>query len=58
MKRWYYVVKEDDTATIAFTTKKTAQQCAKHNLFFFPISAKIAAKGLACMLHETEEKNS
>lgn len=58
MKRWYYVVKEDDTATIAFTTKKTAHQCAKHNLFFFPISAKIAAKGLACMLHETEEKNS
>lgn len=58
MKRWYYIVKEDDTDTIVLTTKKTAQQCAKHNLFYFPISAKIAAKGLACMLHETEEKNS
>jgi hypothetical protein len=51
-------MKEDDTATIAFTTKKTAQQCAKHNLFYFPISAKIAAKGLAHMLREVEEKNS
>lgn len=58
MKRWYYIVKEDDTATIVLTTKKIARQSAKHNLFFFPISAKIAAKGLACMLYETEEKNS
>ena len=58
MKRWYYIVKEDDTATIAFTTKKTAQQCAKHNLFYFSMSAKIAAKGLAQMLREAEEKNS
>lgn len=58
MKRWYYIVQEDDTETIAFTTKKVAKQCAKHNLFFFPISAKVAAKSLACMLYKTEEKNS
>jgi hypothetical protein len=58
MKRWYYIVKEDDSATIAFTTKKTAQQCAKHNLFYFSMSAKIAAKGLAHMLLEIKEKNS
>ena len=58
MKRWYYIVKEDDTATIALTTKKTAQQNAKHNLFFFPLSAKNAAKGLAHMLLEIKEKNS
>ena len=58
MKRWYYVMKEDDTATIAFTTKKIAQQCAKHNLFYFPISEKKATQGLAHMLHKAEEKNS
>ena len=58
MKRWYYIVKEDDTATIVLTTKKTAQQCAKHNLFYFAISAKIAAKGLALMLLEIKKKNS
>ena len=58
MKRWYYIVKEDNTATIVFTTKKTARQYAKSNLFYFPMSAKIAAKGLAHMLLEIKEKNS
>lgn len=58
MKRWYYIVQEDDAAIIAFTTAKVAKQCAKHNLFYFPMSARGAAKGLACMLYKAEEKNS
>lgn len=58
MKRWYYIVKEDGTAIIAFTTKKNARQHAKYSLFYFSMSAKNAAKGLAHTLHEIEGKNS
>ena len=58
MKRWFYVVKEDDSVTIALTTRKLARQTAKHNLFYFPISVKVAAKALAITLSQYEKKNS
>ena len=58
MKRWYYVVKEDGSAIVVLCKKKTAQQYAKHNLLYFPISAKNVAKTLAFILKEVEEKNS
>ena len=58
MKRWYYIVKEDGSAIVALCKRKIAQQNAKHNLLYFPISAKNAAKTLAFILKETEEKNS
>lgn len=58
MKRWYFVVKDDGSVIVALCKRKTAQQCAKHNLLYFPISAKNAAKILAFILKEVEEKNS
>lgn len=58
MKRWYYVVTEDGSAIVVLCKKKTAQQYAKHDLLYFPISATKAAKVLALILKEGKEKNS
>ena len=58
MKKWYYVVTEDGSAIVVLCKKKTAQMYAKHSLFYFPISATKAAKALAFILKEVEEKNS
>ena len=58
MKRWFYVVQDDDSAIVVLCKRKTAKHYAKHNLLYFPISAKNAAKTLSLILKEVEAKNS
>ena len=52
------MVTEDGSAIVVLCKKKTAKQCAKHNLLYFPISATKAAQTLTIILQEVEKKNS
>ena len=60
MKKWYFIVKADNTSHVIFGSKKIVKQSAKYGLLYFPISAEVAAKVLANILNEASEvaKNS
>ena len=60
MKRWYFIVKADNSSHVILCSKKSAKQTAKYGLLYFPISAEVAARVLANTLNEASEaeKNS